>query len=186
MRKRLVFAALLSFTSVSAQAVETPHTVELRGVFGIVDASIKKGSTTEELNDLSSGHYGVSYSYAIHNNFTLGIEKYKGDSEAFIEISDLFTDSKLDYDLLNIVATARYPMSPRGNLYGRLFTTKYDYDVYDDGKVVGSDSGSDIGFGIGWQYTFDSNFEFSLGYESMSMGSDIDLSGVSWSLGYRF
>lgn len=179
-------AILLSLFTCAAQAVEAPHQVEVRGVFGGVDASVAKGSSTERLNDVSTGHFGLSYSYAIHHNFTLGIEKLSGDTESFVEITDLFTDSKLDYDLLNLVALARYPVTQRGTVYAKVMATKYDYDVFDDGKVVGSGDGNDIGFGVGWRYTFDSNISLSLGFESMSMGDDIDLRGISWSVGYRF
>lgn len=187
MKKGSVFVLLLSsLLACSVQAVEAPHTVELRGVFGSTDTSVKKGSSTEQLNDLSSGHVGLGYSYAFHHYFTIGIEKLSGDSDNFLDLSDLFTDSKLDYDLLNLVALARYPVTPRGTVYAKVMAVNYDYNVFDDGDVVGSGDGNDLGFGIGWQYTFDSNIGLSVGYESMSLGDDIDLRGVSVSVSYRF
>lgn len=186
MKKGPVFVLLLSSFASTIQAVEAPHMIELRGVLGSTDTSVEKGSSTEELKDLSSGHFGLGYSYAFHHNFTIGIEKLSGDSDSFVEISDLFTDSKLDYDLINLVALARYPVTPRGTVYAKVMAVSYDYDVFDDGEVVGSGDGSDLGFGIGWRYTFDSNIGLSVGYESMSLGDDIDLRGVSLSASYRF
>lgn len=179
----IALAALSCFSSVAA---ESPHRIEARGALGSIDASSKQGSSTEELNDLSTGHIGIAYNYKLHDNFSVGIERLSGDSEVFVEISDLFTDSKLDYDLINFVGLAEFAVSERNELYGKLIAYRYDYDVIDDGEVVGSGDGSSIGFGIGWRYTFDLGVGVSMGYESISLGDDVDIRGISWALSYQF
>lgn len=186
MIKGNIWLLLTALSTFSSYAVESPHRIEFRAVFGSVDSSIEQGSTTEELNDLSSAHVGFAYNYIVHENFAIGFEKMSGDSDSFVEFSDLFTDSKLDYDLLNLVAIADFSVSKRNELYAKLIASKYDYDVIDDDEVVGSADGTDYGFGFGWRYTFDFGLGLSAGYESISMGDDVDFTGITTSVSYQF
>lgn len=186
MESKKLIITLVTFSCFSSLAAESPHRLELRGALGTIDAARQQGASTEELNDLSTGHIGIAYNYKVNKNFSVGIEKQSGDSEVFIEISDLFTDSKLDYDLTNIVGLAEFALSERNEVYGKLIAYRYDYDVIDDGEVVGSGDGSSIGFGIGWRYTFDLGVGVSMGYEAISLGDDVDIRGISWALSYQF
>ena len=186
MESKKLLAALVALTCFSSLAEESRHRLEARGVLGTIDASKEQGSSTEELNDLSTGHIGIAYNYKLNKTFSLGVEKLSGDSEVFVEISDLFTDSKLDYDLVNIVGLAEFAISERNEVYGKLIASQYDYDVLDDGQIVGSNDGSSVGFGIGWRYTFDLGVGVSMGYEAISLGDDVDIRGISWALSYQF
>jgi len=167
-------------------AVESPHIVELRGALGGVDASIEEGSTTEELNDISTGEGSFGYHYRFHDNFSLGIEKTYGDTESFVEISDAFTDSELEYDITSLVLTADISLTKRNKLYLRLLASSYDYDVFDDGEVVGSSDGSEFSYGFGWSYRWDSGFGLSLGVDSRSLGQDVEIDTISYGVSYQF
>ncbi len=189
LKKGLLFFLFLPFSllfSFSAFAVESPHILEIRSSIGGVDSSNEEGATTEELNDISSGHLNYAYHYKIHENFFLGIEKSSGDTDFFIGVSDLFTDSKLDYDVINLVATGRVFVSQRNQLYAKMMSSHYDFEVMDDGEVVGSDDGSDFSYGVGWRYTWDFGLGTSFGFDSMSLGSDIRINSMSLGLHYEF
>jgi len=180
---RLIFLSF--FMSSLVLANETLHTIGLE--YSYSEISNDSSKSTSDLDDVLTSHYKTSYQYEVTEQIFIGIGYLKGDSShADGLLIDLFTDSKIDYNAFLISAAVNYPISKRNNLYLKVNALQYDYDVIDDKKVVYNDDGNDFGFSFGWMYNFDNGIGIKAGYETLSLGSHIDIKGFNTGISYRF
>lgn len=155
--------------------------------YSYADISKDTSPQTQELNDVVTSHYSLSYQYQLNKYLGLGVGYINGDSSrADGLLIDIFTDSKVDYSAVLLSAQLSYPFAERHAGYVAIHATQYDFDVFDDGKINVSDDGTDLGFAFGWQYNFDNGLGIRAGYEVVNLGEHIDIKGFTTGINYRF
>ncbi|USD38951.1 porin family protein [Ferrimonas sp. SCSIO 43195] len=178
----LLCVALLPLHAV---ANTSSHSVEYQMDFSVMDSD--RSDITHELNDVGSAHNTLSYRYAVTDWMSVGVGYLWGDSDDFALFPvDAFTDSKLEYQGIQYSVRLQLPLSQRNRLYLQANGLDFDYDVFDDGEVVGSDDGFDFGLSAGWRYEWDIGLGMKVGYDYQKLGDHIDIKGISVALSYRF
>ena len=173
----------LGFSGVT-YAADRPHHIEFGGNLGTIDKS--SDASLRELNDLSTVHSSISYHYQFPKILVVGGGYLTGDSGSVSLISDLFTDSRLEYSTFFIRSEFQTPQYKGHALYLNVDFHQYDYDIIDDDQVVNSDDGKGVGYGFGWKHHFKTNFTLRLSRDYLELGDDISITSLGVHLGYRF
>lgn len=84
----------LAITSTTILAQDPPHGIGVQLDFSVIDT--QDNNNTHGLNDVTRAHYTLSYQYNINEYFAVGAGCLNGDSDSFIRIVDIFTDSELE------------------------------------------------------------------------------------------
>ncbi len=188
MNKKLIYVligqlGLFSF-SLEATAYDRPHHIGIEGSVSRID--MESDVTRERLNDYTTLHGSLNYSYFFSQTIGFGVGWLKGDSEDGVFFDDLFTDSRLDYEALLIGPRFQLPLNDVNNLYLNINILQYDYDVFDDGRSVIQDDGAGYSAALGWQSRLRFGLGFKVGYEFLQLGSDVDIQGVQAGVSYSF
>lgn len=177
---KLLIGALLSFSSISTFASDSYFTGELL-----------LGTTTQEVDgddgdDLSIGLRGI---YSINAN--VGVElSYQNYGEADWTYNDSFGDTineEVSSNSLNVGIKGVLPLKNGFSLNARLGIALWniDFDATDSSlpgeTFSGDDSGNDIYYGVGGQYTINEKAIIGIEYTLSEFGAkpDGDLKGIS-------
>lgn len=167
-------------------ALEKPQRIALAGSITSMDLGRGNRDSTRELNDLTGTHLNITYDYFITESLGFGVGTLKGDSSDFHFLSDLFTDTRLEYQANYFGPRFQLPLSSRSGLYLNVSILDYDFDVIDDERTVGSDDGTGYSASFGWNFTLNNGIGFKVGYELLDLGDDVDITGVEGGIAYRF
>lgn len=91
----------------------------------------------------------------------------------------------LEYSNLVIAGTAKFPLSERNSIYGKLGLQYFDYEISGDKTKLADDSGVGLYLEAGWQYRWDSGWGMNVGLKHLPM-DDLKVGGLDVGVSYRF
>ena len=173
---------ILLATSASSLAAE--HSVGFDASWGVIGGELQEKST--EFHDLGTGHQVLYYQYQMNEYWGGKLGYLSGDSGDADFITDLFTDSELEYSGAMLGLTGRYPLSPGNAFFLDLNAINYELDFIVDGQTDLSESGVGYGVAIGWQYEFDSGLGIKAAYDMTQFDDNLEVLSVSLGVSYHF
>lgn len=184
MHKLCLFFALVIHSTVCFS--QSHHIIGLDAAVGYI--SHDDTEQLEQLNDIGTIHSSVYYLHQFNEYFALGVGYMTGNSEGaeLIALTDLLTDSYLQYHAPSVKLMLQIPAGEGKALYIGGDLLKYDYGVLDDDRILTEQRGSGASWNIGYKRTYSFGLGLKFGWERIRMGRNVDISSLTFGAYYRF